>query len=258
MQQKKLFAEERKERIIEMLNAQQKIVIPDLCRYFNISPATIRNDLNELQESGLLKRTHGGAILNKQVSDENAFIQEVEHLKEKRAIGLAALQLINDGDTIVLDTGTTTMELAKLLSQKKRLTIVINDIQIAALMEAQTDASIVFVGGYLRKGLHCTVGPMANRELRELKVDKAFIATNGLTLEGLSTPDMYQADTKQSMLRIANYVVVLADSSKLGASSFQQFCKLKEFDHLITDSHADDDELNKFRERDIEVTVAPV
>ena len=241
-----------------MLNEQQKIVIPELCAYFNISPATIRNDLNELQESGLLKRTHGGAILNKQVSSENAFVKTVDHLAEKQAFAEYALTLVNDGDTIVLDTGTTTMELARLLHKRKRLTIVLNDIQIAAMLESTCDANIVLIGGYMRKGLHCTVGPMASRSLADLKVDRAFIATNGLTIDGLSTPDMYQADVKQSMIRIANHVVVLADSSKLGVSAFQMFARLKDLDMLITDSGADESELSKFRDRGLEVVVLPV
>ena len=252
------FAEERKQKIIELLKNKQKIVIPELCEMFNTSPATIRNDLNKLQESGFLKRTHGGAILNKQVSYEHIFTREVKHTEQKKAFAQYAINLINDGDTIVLDTGTTTMELAKLMHTKKKLTIVLNDIQIASYLENTCDANLVFIGGYLRKGLHCTVGPLASSMLHNLNVDKAFIATNGLTLEGASTPDMYQADIKQAMIRIANHVILLADSSKLGTSAFQIFARLEDFEMLITDNGSDTDELAKLRERGIEIVSLPV
>lgn len=254
----KFFAEERKQKIMEMLDKQQKIVIPELCSYFDISPATIRNDLNELQESGLLTRTHGGALLNTQVSSEKVFVKNVEHLAEKRAFAEYALTHINDADTLVLDAGTTTSELAKLLWKRKRLTLVVNDIQIAQILEGSSDANIVLIGGYLRKGIHCAVGPMATRALADLKVDKAFIATNGITIDGLSTPDMYQAEVKKAMIRIANQVIVMADSSKFGVSSFQNFARIEDVDVLITDDKVDGNELAKYRERCSEVTVLPV
>lgn len=249
------FSEERKQIIIDILKDKGRIVVPELCELFNASPATIRNDLNELQKAGLLQRTHGGAILNKQVSHENAFVQEVEHLAEKQALAKHALPLINDGDTVVIDTGTTTMELAKLLHVKNRLTIVLNDINIAAELERSCNASIVFIGGYLRRGLHCTVGPLAGVALQNIKVDKAFIATNGLTIDGLSTPDMYQADIKKRMIEIADHTIVLADSSKFGNSAFQLFARLEDFDTLITDENADAESLNRLQEHGVHVEV---
>lgn len=252
------FAEERKQKIMEMLSANQKIAIPELCDYFGVSPATIRNDLNDLQGAGLLRRTHGGAILSRQVSYENVLNRDVEQRPAKQAFAHYALSLISDGDTILLDTGTTTMELARLLSSRHSLTIVTNDIGIAQYLENHCEANIVMLGGYLRRGMHCTVGPLAVQALADLKVDKAFIGTNGLTLDGLSTPDIYQADVKKSMISVANQVIVLADSSKLGNASFQRFAKLKDFDMLITDTGADIRELNKFREMGIEVVALDV
>ena len=252
------FSEERKQIIVDLLKDKGRIVVPELCELFNTSPATIRNDLNELQKAGLLQRTHGGAILNKQVSLERPFVQEVDHLAEKQALAKYAITLINDGDTIVIDTGTTTMELAKLLHTKNRLTIVLNDINIASELERSCNANIVLIGGYMRRGLHCTVGPLASAALQNIKVDKAFIATNGLTIDGLSTPDMYQADIKKRMIEIADHTIVLADSSKFGNSSFQLFARLDDFDTLVTDENADADGLNRFREHGIHVEIVPV
>lgn len=249
------FPEERKRKILEILNEQKKIVVPELCRYFNISPATIRNDLHELEQSGMLKRTHGGAILDQQVMQEKHFVLEVEHLAEKRAIAAEALKAVHDGDALAIDTGTTTMELAKLISAKKNLTIVVNDILLAQRLEANTDATVVLIGGILRKGLHSTVGPMAVQDLKSITVDKAFIATNGLTLKGLSTPDMHQGETKKTMISIAHEVILLADSSKLGASSFSTFAKPEEVDRLIIDDKADPGTLNSFADLGISVSI---
>ena len=252
------FPEERKRKILEMLNEQKKIVVPDLCKYFNISPATIRNDLHELEQSGLLKRTHGGAILNQRVKQEKQFVSEVEHLAEKKAIAAEALTLIEDGDALALDTGTTTMELAKLLGAKRNLTIVVNDIQLALLLEANTEATVVLVGGILRKGMHCTVGPMATEDMKTITVDKAFIATNGLTLKGLSTPDMHQGETKTTMISIANEVILLTDSSKLGTNSFSTFATPDDIDRLIIDDKADPSTLNALSDCGISITVVSV
>lgn len=253
------FAEERQRKIVEILREQGKIIVPSLCEYFNVSPATIRNDLHELEESGLLKRTHGGAILNTQVTFEpNSMQKEVKNVAAKRAIAAAALDLINDGDAIAIDTGTTTAELVRLLSSKNHLTIVVNDIQLATLLENSVNGNIVVIGGLLKKGFHCMVGPMAISNMRDLRVDKAFIATNGLTLNGLSTPDMYQAESKKAMIHIANHVIVLADSSKFGVSSFISYAALNDIEQLITDSCADANMVRDLRDRGIAVTLASI
>lgn len=247
------YAEERKREIMDILNEQHAISIPVLCERFGTSPVTIRNDLNDLQQAGFLKRTHGGAILCQQVGAEKLFASEVAHQKEKEALAEYAVTLINDGDTILLDTGTTTMALAKLLSRRKNLSIIVNDIQIAAYLERNTKATIMMLGGIMRRGMHCTVGPAAVQMLSSLKVDKAFMATNGITFDGLSTPDVYQAEIKQKMLQIANHVIVMADSSKLGNCAFQQFATTKDYDTLLTNENADADFVAKMRERGIEV-----
>lgn len=249
------FAEERKRMILEMLQEKSKIVVPELCEFFDISPATIRNDLNEMEAAGLLRRTHGGAILNEQVTFEQTSVEkEVKHVEAKQLIARYAATLVNDGDAIALDTGTTTMELAKALMDKRRLTIVVNDIKIAALLEGMSDATIVLVGGTLKKGFHCLVGPMAIKAIKGLAVDKAFIATNGISAKnGLTTPDMYQAEAKKAMIGIANHVFLLCDSSKLGNVSFTSFADVKDIEKLIIDSRADDDALAEFRDLGVEV-----
>lgn len=234
-----LFAEERQEQILLLLKQKQKLLVTELCDFFQMSPATIRNDLRELADQGKLKRTHGGAMLiNKTAYEPSYNDKEVASLDEKKRIANYAASLIEDGDTLALDTGTTMLELAKQLVDKQNLTIILNDIKIASFLEEMANATIIMMGGMLRKGLHCTVGPMTVSALDSLNVDKAFIATNGFSLEkGLTTPDINQAEVKKAMMRSASEIILLCDSGKIGTISFAEFANLHDIDRFITDSN---------------------
>jgi len=255
-----LFAEERKKKILELLNENSKLLVPDLCEYFDVSPATIRNDLRELENAGLLKRTHGGAISNAKARFElNSYQKEVKNLSEKKAIARFAAELVEDGDTIAIDTGTTTLEFAKLLTDKKDITVVVNDLAIASYLEENSDANIFFVGGEVRRNFHCTVGPTAVKVLKGLSVDKAFMATNGITIKkGLTTPDLNQAEVKKAMIDIASEVTVLCDSSKVGNNGFAQVIPITGIHRLITDEKIDERDLKEFEALGIEVHVVKV
>ena len=254
-----LFAEERREQILKLLYENMKIMVPDLCALFHVSPATIRGDLRDLEAAGKLRRTHGGAIPVSKIGFEpDSDTKEIEHIEEKQRIAARACTLIEDGDTIALDTGTTTMELAKLLPEKKNLTIVTNDIKIAAFLEANTEANIIMIGGTLRRGFHCTTGSMAVEALSSLNVDKAFVASNAFTVKnGFTTPTFEQAEVKRVMLSIASENIVLMDSSKLGRITFLKFADLPEIDRIITDTGASRKMLSAIREAD-ETTVVDV
>lgn len=233
-----LFAEERREQILHLLHENRKIMVPELCELFQVSPATIRGDLRDLEAAGKLRRTHGGAIPVSKINFEpDSDAKEIEHIEEKQRIAARACAMIEDGDTIALDTGTTTMELAKLLAaEKKHLTIVTNDIQIAAYLEGNTDSNIILIGGALRRGFHCTTGSMAVKALSELNVDKAFMASNAFTVKnGFTTPTFEQAEVKRVMISVAAQTVALMDSSKIGRITFLKFADLSDVDCLITD-----------------------
>ncbi len=250
-----LFAEERKRKIIEMLRQKNKIMVPELCEYFNVSGATIRNDLRDLEKSGMLKRTHGGAInVSKSGFEPNYYQKEVKYPLAKKAIAEKGVELIEDGDVIILDTGTTILKLAQLLKNKKNLTVVVNDIEIARCLEEAEGVNIIMIGGTLRKNLHCTVGPIAASTLSGLNVDKAFMATNGLSIEkGLTTPDINQAEIKKIMIDIASEVIVLCDSSKLGKNSFVQFAPLNRIDKLITNNGVNSEYIKELSGVDIDI-----
>ena len=235
-----LFVEERKMKIVEFVEQHKKATVAQLCKHFGVSSATIRNDLRDLEASKLITRTHGGAMVRTKTGLELTSMQkEDQHLDSKRRIAQIALTMIDDGDTIILDTGTTTLEIARLLSEKNEVTVVTNDLVIASVLESQAGATIVFMGGIVRKNFHCTVftGDAGAQIISGLVVDKAFMGTNGLSVSrGATTPDIGTAQTKKLMISMASSVFVVCDNTKLGRDSFAQFASLEQIDSVITDA----------------------
>lgn len=239
--QENIFAEERKQRIVAHINENIKATVSELCALFSVSSATIRNDLRELEEAGLLKRTHGGAISNRNVNYErDSYQKAVECVEQKKAIAQMAVEHISEGDTIALDTGTTTFELAKLLYRFRELTVVTNDLQIAAYLERNSAATIIVAGGRVRRNFHCTAGEKAMDTVRDLNVDKAFMACNGLSpRRGVTTPNIETAQMKKLFIQIADQVILMADSTKLDTNAFVRFAEIEDIDLLITDGRGD-------------------
>lgn len=238
MKKELIFVEERKRDILEYVMTRKKATVSELCSQFGVSSATIRSDLRDLELGGGLVRTHGGAIVRSQARFEpDALAKSVQDLPAKRAIANLALARIEDGDTVVIDTGTTTLELAELLDSKRDITVLTNDLAIALRLEQHPSATVHFLGGVLRKRFHCTVGHRAEETLRGLTVDKAFMGANTFSLEkGASTPDLQLAELKKLMMSIATKVYLLVDSSKMGKNSFAGFAALSDIDGLIIDA----------------------
>ena len=253
-----IFAEERKQMIVELINKEVKTTVVALCEKFAVSPATIRNDLRELELAGLLKRTHGGAMSNKKASFElNSYQKEVENVDKKAVIALAAVECVQDGDIIAIDTGTTTLEFVKLLVGKKNLTVVTNDIKIALHLEENSDLDVILTGGAVRRSFHSTIGLIALNSLKELSVDKSFIASNGVSVSrGVTTPNIEQAQVKEKLVEFADEVILLVDSTKLGKASFARFADLKQVDLIITDDEAPPDMVADIRNIGVSVEIA--
>jgi DeoR family transcriptional regulator, fructose operon transcriptional repressor len=243
MKKEQIFVEERKRDMLEYVGLRKKVTVAELCSHFSVSSATIRSDLRDLEQGGGLVRTHGGAIVRAQARFEPDSLEKGgQRLAEKRAIATLALRTIEDGDTIVIDTGTTTLELAELLDSKRDITVLTNDLAIALRLEQHPSAAVHFLGGVLRKRFHCTVGSRAEEALQCLTVDKAFMGANSFSTEkGAGTPDLQQAELKKRMMSIATKVFLLADSSKMGKNSFACFARPEEFDCLVIDAIAPED-----------------
>lgn len=252
-----MFVEERKSRIVEFINEHEKATVLQLCAKFEVSKATIRNDLNELDEKGLIKRIHGGAISTHSVNYEMSIVNRGVWLQsEKEAIAKQALSYIRDGDCIGMDAGTTTFELVKLLSGFSRLTIVTYDLNIAAYLDANTENTVILAGGEIRKHFHYMTGDAALHTLKDLYLDVLFLAGNGVDAQkGLTTPNLDTARLKKCMIMNARHKVLLADHSKINNVSFSKYADLSEIDVFITDAGADKKSLRAIEDKDVEVVV---
>ena len=255
---KVMFAELRRQEIVQQVQKLGKITVEELCALFSVSPATIRNDLTELEKQGALQRTHGGAICRNPAGYELTTQEKaVKNVKQKQAIAERALEFIRPGDVIALDTGTTTYELAKLLNTVPNLTVITNDLRISAVLEQYPDVTVIVLGGMVRHRFHCTYGSSVMDALNSLYIDTAFIATNGFSLRrGLSTPRIEMADIKNKMIRVSGRVILMADSTKAETEAFTSFAPLKDVDILVTDAGIDDAFAESLGELGVEVIKA--
>lgn len=253
-----VFAEERKQMIVELVNRQVKATVASLCEEFGVSPATVRNDLRELEFAGLLKRTHGGAIRNKKTSYEKIYEERLVYRKEeKHAIGKAAAAMVQEGDTIIMDTGTTTLEMARFLTDVSRLTVVTNDLGIASYLNRNSNADLLVVGGFLRKHFNCFCGPLTVSALEGLSVDKAFISSDGVSVEkGITTPNVDISMVRRAFIDRADEKILLVDHSKFGKTAFVKCADLSEIDVVVTDEKADKKYLARMREEGVEIELA--
>ncbi|WP_411954569.1 DeoR/GlpR family DNA-binding transcription regulator [Alkalibacillus sp. S2W] len=237
-----LYGEERKQLIQNYIEKHQRASVLQLCDAFNVSESTIRRDLKELEQDHVIKRTHGGAIALESVNFEPTVTEKSDRfLAEKQAIAKRAASYIQEGDTILIDAGTTTLPLVYEIKQFQSLTVVTNSVVHAELLKDSPQFEVIVPGGRLRHETQALVGPITDQTLSILHVDKAFIGTNGIDLEdGLTTPNLIEASTKQLMVQQASDAIVLADHSKFDKITFAKFADLSMIHHLITDNHVDD------------------
>ena len=253
-----VFAEERKRLIVELVDKQVKTTVSDLCEEFNVSPATIRNDLRELEFAGLLKRTHGGAISNKKSGFDKPYRDRlVERKPEKHAIGKLASTMVQEGDKIIIDVGTTTIELAMCIATIPNITVITNDLQVAYYLSSHSDALVLVTGGFLRPRFNSFFGQTAISALEGINADKAFMSTEAITIEkGATNTDVNVSLLKQELVKRADEVILLCDHTKFGKSAFIRFADIKDIDVIITDEYTDKKTIEEFRRHDIDVEIA--
>ncbi|HXG65632.1 MAG TPA: transcriptional repressor AgaR [Blastocatellia bacterium] len=232
-----MLVEERRTAILNLLREHGKVRVKDLSRRFQTSEVTIRNDLKELHQRGLVHKAHGGAMPVATVSVEPSLQERfLSHAEEKRRIGAAAAALINDGETIILDSGSTTQEIARRLKGKQNLQVITNGVNIAMELVGVRGIQVILLGGVLRDNSFSIVGHFAEDMLDHLSADKLFIAADGCDLDfGLSTPNLEESRVNQAMVRIAREKIVVADSSKFGKTSLSRIASLSEMNKVITD-----------------------
>ncbi len=235
-----MFVEERRKKILELLRKSSKLKVSDLSKMFNVSAVTIRKDLEYLESIGALVRTHGGAILPDHSKVEWGFFRKLNLRRgEKKKIAEKAVEFIEDEDTIILDSSSTTYYIAEEIKKRDnlRITVVTNNIFIAEELLNVPGVEIIVLGGSIREHSLSLVGPWTIRYLQEIKVDKAFLGALGFSPDkGFMTPSLVEADVKRAMVKAAGKVFVVADSSKFQRGAFAVFAKPEEVDFLITDS----------------------
>jgi DeoR family transcriptional regulator of aga operon/DeoR family fructose operon transcriptional repressor len=252
--------DERRGKIIEFLRNEGKIRVEHLADRLEVSQVTIRKDLDALERRGLLERSHGNAVFSQQSRFNIAFLEKLQiQASAKELIARAAASHIHEGDSIILDSGTTTLALAKVLVGKFRSLFVITNSVPAALELTKAGYELLLVGGQVRHHSMALLGPMSLSNLENFHVDRAFLGTSGVTLShGYSTPDSLDAQMKQAMIRIADKAYVMTDSSKFGHNCMVSFARCSRIDMTLTDSGVPQKVLKEFRQHGLDIrTVGP-
>jgi DeoR family fructose operon transcriptional repressor len=255
-----LYPEERQYAIATLVAERGRVAVTAVAEQFGVTSETVRRDLAVLERAGMLRRVHGGAVPAGALTLVEPGLGERHSTRSdaKRAIATAAFDLLPGPDgSIVLDGGTTTAALAELLPADRRLLAVTSSVPIAARLSAAPGVALHVLGGRVRGVTQCAVGETTVRGLADLRVDVAFLGSNGITrTHGFTTPDDAEASTKRAMVRAGQRVVVLADSSKLGREHLVRFAAVEDVDVLVTDAGADPEVVAELEKAGVEVVLA--
>jgi DeoR family transcriptional regulator, fructose operon transcriptional repressor len=231
-----VLVEERRQRVLDLVGLRGFISLADLAREIAVSESTIRRDLDYWNQQGVLRRTHGGAVyLGDGVTLPALEERSAQQLEEKRAIAQAVVARIRDDDAILLDGGTTTLEVARLLVDRP-VQIVTNSLPIAQLLTNGRQADLVMLGGFVYPKTGVALGPMTVRMLDDIHVNQTIMSVHGVTAKGLFNSNLLLVEAERHMMRCADEVVVLADHTKIGRPALAALCELSAIDTLIVDA----------------------
>ena len=256
-----MLAHKRKQMIQELVDRYRTVRVSDLSERFGISDVTIRRDLKELEEAGLLKRTHGGAMKVSNAAVEPSLWElENARVREKFQIAQMAYNQIRDNDAIMIDSSTTASSIIPLLKsrKKKNITLVTNSFRAVNDLLTCEEVEVIHIGGQLRRNLQSSIGSIAENALKTLRVDKVFIGVNGVDFTiGYTTPNLFEASIKRAMLENANERYILADSSKFHQTFLSIICPPDGIDHIITDSSIDPESVSQAEAASVDLIIAP-
>ncbi|HEX7359663.1 MAG TPA: DeoR/GlpR family DNA-binding transcription regulator [Bryobacteraceae bacterium] len=253
------LAEERRREIVSILKSEGQVSVDALARRFKVSTVTLRTDLAQLAKKGMLVRSYGGATLPAGPRDEFPLdIKSAIHHAEKVRIGQRAAQLVQSHQTVILDSGTTSAEVAKAIkaSRPAGLNVITHALNIAQEFSDAPNVSVIVIGGLMRHVSGSLVGPQAEHMMRELHADHFFLGIDGLSAENeLSTPDLLEAQLNKLMTQMAQEITVVADASKIGRRSLSVIGNVSAVDRLITDSRIPTEAVERIRQSGVEVLV---
>ncbi len=261
---KQLFREERLVLILEKISKDKKIVVNDLAKHFGVSSSSIRLDLRELEARRLVTRTHGGAILPNDTRNslvlEKSFLQQREetNTREKEAIARATVDLISDGDSIIIDGGSTTTIVVKYLGEKRGLTVVTTSIHLLPTLMEIPDAKVYLTGGLIHREFEDMIGEISLDSIGRFNPDKAIIGIDGISLKhGLTTTSPQMAPLKRKMISISKKTIVVCDSSKLEKVCLLHVADFNEISTIVTDDCAPAGFIEEVRKTGTNILVSP-
>lgn len=252
-----MLNEERRRGILAVLQRDKRVLVTDLAHQFQTSQVTIRKDLDALHVRGLIQRTHGGALPAHDGALQDPSLREKErlHRKEKVRIAAAAARLVSEGHVVILDSGTTTTEIARALRHLQNVTVITNAVNIAAEL-ASSSIDVILTGGAVRKNSFSLVGPIAEETLRRLSADILFLGVDGFDVQhGLTTPNLPEAKVNRIMTEIAKRTVAVCDSSKFGHRSLSLIVPPASVHQVITDKEISKSDLQALKKAGVEVTL---
>lgn len=255
-----MLALRRQDEIVKLTIQNESVTVAELAERFKVTGATIRKDLRELEKKGLIRRAHGGAVTTLKPYPDPSFQERaITRYPEKSAIGKFCAELVREGETIMLDSGTTTLSIAEHLRGRKGITVVTNSVSAIELLLNEEDITVISTGGVARKEGRSLVGYITERTLSLFRADKAFVSVGAIDTEGnMSVGNLASVPAKQAMIRVAKEVIVPADSSKLGRVSIALIDNISKIGHLITDEGADPELVDAFRKKGVKVTCVPI
>src|SRR4051794_17719517 len=239
---------DRLSRIVEQISTNGSVGVGDLAETLGVSAATVRRDLQLLEEQRLLARTHGGAVAHGVLYELPLRYRSARRQEDKARIAKAAAQRVADGSAIGMTGGTTTTEVARALSDRRQLTVVTNSLNIASELAVRPNLKLVVTGGVARAESYELVGPLAEAALASFNLDVVLVGVDGISVAaGLTTHHDVEAHTNRALIARARRVVVVTDSSKIGQVAFARICDLEKVDEIICDLSADDAEVTALR-----------
>jgi DeoR family transcriptional regulator, aga operon transcriptional repressor len=240
--------------VLDELSADGSVSVSELSERFGVSVATVRRDLQLLEEQRLVARVHGGAVARGVLYELPLRYKVARHQQEKRRIAAAAAELVDGGTTVGLTGGTTSTEVARALSEKPGLTVVTNALNIASELAVRSNLKLVVPGGVARAASYELVGPIAEATLAGLNIDLVFVGVDGISREaGCTTHHDVEAYTNRALIKRARRAIVVADASKLGRAAFARICEIGEINDVITDAAAPAGESAALRDAGVEL-----
>ena len=232
-----LTSVERQEEILRRLGGQPRISVPEICAAFEVSQATARRDLEALASQGRIQRVHGGALAIRQASPESPMLlRSQEQAQEKQWIGRAAAALVQDGETVLLGSGTTVLEAARSLRHRPGLTVITNSLPVLNLLAGVPGITLIGLGGSLRDSEHSLIGHITEQALAEVRADRVLMGIRAVNLEhGLTNDYLPETLTDRAILRVGGQVIILADHTKCGAVAAAFVAPISAMHVLVTD-----------------------